>query len=392
MNRISNSWSTRMSLSLSLCLGITFGAAAMVTAQPYSGSNMAGGSQTQQRGALGLVVNWNPQGLLTVTKVVPGGPAAKAGIKVGDRLLAIDGANIQGLPANQVFSRILGAVGTTTTMTLSSPNRGNYQAKLTRVTVEELKKNSSFDIGWQPAGAPATGNSGSTSGGYRSSSSSNNSYNSSSSSMTGTSAANWRTYGGAEQGFSVKYPPGWSVNQDSQTGKVAVKSPGGSQLSVLPFFIPSNNLNVSQSQSLFSVLLKRFAPGVTWSNPVMMGGALRAMSTDNNINSIAGLALSAGNNGTAGRLIVFQVPNNANAQSDLNNLSRILQTLTITGGTIPASAGSSTASGGADYSNNAGGAGGSNYVQLPYERHLFLFTTAVPGSNTFRPDFRLYSI
>lgn len=396
MNFISKAASTQIALSLSLCLGLSIGTMQPLNAQNYSGSNssfsMGGSTQSQQKGALGLVVNWNPQGQLTVTNVVPAGPAGKAGISVGDRLLAIDGANIQGLPANQVFARIQGAVGTTSTLSLSSPTRGNYQAKLTRVTVQELQKSSSFDIGWQPAGAPAANNNNNNntnSGGYSNSSGGysnstggyNNSANTAGSSgnasnqISGNSynsnpsgGVSWNTYGGADQGFTVKYPQGWTVNQDNKSGKVEVKSPNGSQLSVLPFFIPSNKLNVSQSQSLFTVLLKRFAPGVNWSNPMMMGGALRSMSTDNNINSIAGLALSAGNSGTAGRLIIFQVPNNANSQSDLNYLSQILQTLNITGGTLPASAGSATGQDGADY---ADGSGQSNYAQLPYQNVQF---------------------
>ncbi|GAA2745365.1 MULTISPECIES: S41 family peptidase [Kitasatospora] len=47
-------------------------------------------------------------GATTVSDVVPGGPAASAGIAVGDRLLSIDGASADQLPVTDLVSRLRG--------------------------------------------------------------------------------------------------------------------------------------------------------------------------------------------------------------------------------------------------------------------------------------------
>jgi len=287
-----------------------------VSAQQYStGSTMQGSGQASPGGAMGLVVNWNQMGRLMVTQVVPGGPAAGAGVAVGDLLLAVDGDNVQGLPADQVFRRITGEAGSTAILSLQSPTRGSYQAKITRVSAEELKKSASFNTGWQPAGAESNNN--------------NNNNNSS---------ASWSTCGSESDGYSLKYPSGWTVNQDSKSGRLEINSPGKCKLSIFPFFLPSRSININQAQGLFAAILKQYGSGTSWSQPELVAGALRASSMANNVNSVAGLALSSMNGGTAGRLIIFHVPNDANAQSELASLAGILQSFTITGG-VPSGAG-----------------------------------------------------
>ncbi|MBK9145092.1 MAG: PDZ domain-containing protein [Candidatus Melainabacteria bacterium] len=316
-----------------------------VQASQYSNSPvMEAGDQEAPSGAMGLVVNWNQMGRLMVTQVVPGGPAAGAGVAVGDLLLAVDGENVQGLPADQVFRRIIGEAGTTTTLSLQSPTRGNYQAKITRVSAEELKKSASFNTGWQPAGAGNNNNNNNNSG-----------------------TASWSTYGSEKDGYSLRYPGGWTVSQDSKTGRLEINSPGKSRLSIFPFFLPASSININQAQGLFSAMLKQYGSGTSWSQPAMVAGALRASSMADNVNSVAGLALSSMNGGTAGRLIIFHVPNNDNAQSELASLAGILQSFTISGGAASAGAGTAT-----DTGDSVGADTGSSNPMAPIEYTKFV--------------------
>jgi carboxyl-terminal processing protease len=54
------------------------------------------------------------------TRVFPGTPAAKAGIKVGDRIVAVAGSSIAGKPIEQTTSLIRGKPGTFVTITVES--------------------------------------------------------------------------------------------------------------------------------------------------------------------------------------------------------------------------------------------------------------------------------
>ncbi len=310
MFRLLNKFHFTCNLSsiLALCLIIQVGAAPATDAQANSNNNASsynnstGTNSKSNSGALGLVVNWNYEGRLLITQVVPGGPADRAGVSVGDRLFSIDGQNIDGLPAAQVFSSILGAVGSKVVLDLSSPGKGNYQAKLTRVSIESLKNSGNFKIGWQPA---------------------NN--------MPAAGGPKWNRYGGADSAYSLSYPDGWTVQQSSKSGRIEVKSPGKSNLSIFPFFLPDQSFNINKADGLFQAMLKQYAPDKNWSAPTVAGGGLKAISRSNGINSIAGMALSGVNNGSSGSLVIMQIEDSPNAASDLSALAQILQSFKITG-------------------------------------------------------------
>lgn len=57
---------------------------------------------------VGLSVDRTRDGATAVTAVQPGGPAARAGIEAGDRLLSVDGAEADGLPVTEVVARLRG--------------------------------------------------------------------------------------------------------------------------------------------------------------------------------------------------------------------------------------------------------------------------------------------
>ncbi|MFI9273588.1 S41 family peptidase [Kitasatospora sp. NPDC052896] len=60
---------------------------------------------------VGLSVERAPDGATLVSQVRPGGPAAGAGLAVGDRLLAVDGTAADPLPVTEVVARLRGRAG-----------------------------------------------------------------------------------------------------------------------------------------------------------------------------------------------------------------------------------------------------------------------------------------
>ena len=72
---------------------------------------------------------------LRVTRVFPGTPAAKAGIKVGDRIVAVGGASIAGKPVEQTTSLIRGKPGTFVTITVESGKPPARQLRVARAQV-----------------------------------------------------------------------------------------------------------------------------------------------------------------------------------------------------------------------------------------------------------------
>ncbi len=76
--------------------------------------------QVQTRGAfggLGLEVT-EDQGFIKVVSPIDGTPAAKAGIKPGDLIVALDGKTVEGLSLNQAVTRMRGAPGSKITLTI----------------------------------------------------------------------------------------------------------------------------------------------------------------------------------------------------------------------------------------------------------------------------------
>ncbi|MFL5380905.1 MAG: S41 family peptidase [Longimicrobiaceae bacterium] len=63
-------------------------------------------------GGMGMLVEL-VRDTATVMKVYPGTPAAGAGVRVGDRIVEVDGQKVTGLPLDRVTARLLGPQGTT---------------------------------------------------------------------------------------------------------------------------------------------------------------------------------------------------------------------------------------------------------------------------------------
>lgn len=73
---------------------------------------------------------------LTVVEVIENSPASKAGIKVGDQILAIDGKPLQGLDVRNASQLIRGKLGTQVTLQMRRQEQSNFELKLTRIIIE----------------------------------------------------------------------------------------------------------------------------------------------------------------------------------------------------------------------------------------------------------------
>lgn len=67
---------------------------------------------------VGMTVQLNEEGYVTVLRVEEGGPAKEAGVLGGDTLIAVDGQDIKGLDINETKNRVRGEEGTKVALTV----------------------------------------------------------------------------------------------------------------------------------------------------------------------------------------------------------------------------------------------------------------------------------
>ncbi|MBR8841114.1 MAG: S41 family peptidase [Stigonema ocellatum SAG 48.90 = DSM 106950] len=91
---------------------------------------------------------------LVVEETVANAPAIKAGIKAGDRILAIDGKSAQGMKVEDASKLIRGKAGTPVMLRIARQGQSNFDVKITRANIEvpkvsyTLKQESSRRIGY----------------------------------------------------------------------------------------------------------------------------------------------------------------------------------------------------------------------------------------------------
>jgi carboxyl-terminal processing protease len=72
---------------------------------------------------IGAEVEMRDGHVVIVTRV-DGSPAQQAGLQPGDLIVRVDGADLTGLPLDQVVGRVLGPAGTQVTLTITNPTTG----------------------------------------------------------------------------------------------------------------------------------------------------------------------------------------------------------------------------------------------------------------------------
>jgi carboxyl-terminal processing protease len=86
-------------------------------------------------GGLGMQVTME-NGAVKVISPIDDTPAAQAGIKPGDLILAIDGAPVSDMTLEQAVDKLRGAVGTTVKLTIRREGRDPFEQTLTRADIK----------------------------------------------------------------------------------------------------------------------------------------------------------------------------------------------------------------------------------------------------------------
>jgi carboxyl-terminal processing protease len=103
-----------------------------------------------QYGGVGLVISVE-SGAIKVVSPIDDTPAARAGIKAGDDVLAIDGETLQGKNLDQVQQKLRGIAGTKVVLTiLRAGEKGSFEVKLVRaaIEVEAVRFHRQGDVGY----------------------------------------------------------------------------------------------------------------------------------------------------------------------------------------------------------------------------------------------------
>ena len=77
-------------------------------------------STTGNYGGLGIEIDVR-DGWITIISPLPGGPAERAGLQTGDRIVAINGKSTRGLTADEATKSLRGSTGSTVTLTVERP-------------------------------------------------------------------------------------------------------------------------------------------------------------------------------------------------------------------------------------------------------------------------------
>jgi carboxyl-terminal processing protease len=85
-------------------------------------------------GGLGMTIE-EENGLPQILAPIDGTPAAKSGIEPGDLIVQIDGQPTDGMPLDDVVSRLRGKIGSTVTITIQRNDQKPFDLALTRETV-----------------------------------------------------------------------------------------------------------------------------------------------------------------------------------------------------------------------------------------------------------------
>ena len=103
-----------------------------------------------QYGGVGLVISAE-SGAIKVISPIDDTPAARAGMKAGDDVLAIDGETLQGKSLDQVQKMLRGLAGTKVTLTvLRTGEKDSFEVKLVRaaIEVEAVRFHRQGDVGY----------------------------------------------------------------------------------------------------------------------------------------------------------------------------------------------------------------------------------------------------
>lgn len=104
--------------------------------------------EKSNRGILGIKYLHQKNKNSVVIAVYPNTPADKAGIMVGDQIIAVDGINVMPYDADHVFTLIDGRPGTLVSLNMlrCNPQCKPFQIRLTRMDMNEINSDNVFKI------------------------------------------------------------------------------------------------------------------------------------------------------------------------------------------------------------------------------------------------------
>ena len=100
-------------------------------------------------GGLGIVVQAD-EGAIKIVSPIDDTPAARAGVRAGDYITAIDGKSIQGQPVNDAVKSMRGAVGQPVTLTIVRDRKEPFTLTLKRevIDIHTVSHHTEGDIGY----------------------------------------------------------------------------------------------------------------------------------------------------------------------------------------------------------------------------------------------------
>ncbi len=108
-----------------------------------------------QLSGIGIQLGQNPKTQeLTVVATTDNSPALKAGLKAGDRILAIDGKPTQGMKLEDASKLIRGKAGTSVVLQIARSGQSNFNVKIARANIDvpkvsyTLKQENSKRVGY----------------------------------------------------------------------------------------------------------------------------------------------------------------------------------------------------------------------------------------------------
>lgn len=86
---------------------------------------------------IGAYVRMGEDGKLEISGIIPGTPAEEAGLRAGDKVLAVDGQSIVGYSLYEAIALIRGPAGTQVTLLIERPGeRETFEVTITRARIE----------------------------------------------------------------------------------------------------------------------------------------------------------------------------------------------------------------------------------------------------------------